>query len=68
MVLHKKKLLEYIIIAGFIGLQGSCGGNVKNGNISAKSNSGDTKSVNSIKVNGSKTINSVKAVQCSYRL
>ena len=62
MVLHKKKLLEYIIIAGFIGLQGSCGGNVKNGNISANSNSGDTKSVNSIKGNGSKTINSVKAV------
>ena len=61
MVLHKKKLLEYIIIAGFIGLQGSCGGNVKNGNISANSNSGDTKSVNSIKGNGSKTINSVKA-------
>ena len=62
MVLHKKKLLEYIIIAGFIGLQGSSGGNVKNGNISANSNSGDTKSVNSIKGNGSKTINSVKAV------
>lgn len=62
MVLHKKKLLEYIIIAGFIGLQGSCGGNVKNGNISANSNSGDTKSVNSIKGNSSKTINSVKAV------
>ena len=62
MVLHKKKLLEYIIIAGFIGLKGSCGGNVKNGNISANSNSGDTKSVNSIKGNGSKTINSVKAV------
>ena len=62
MVLHKKKLLEHIIIAGFIGLQGSCGGNVKNGNISANSNSGDTKSVNSIKGNGSKTINSVKAV------
>ena len=62
MVLHKKKRLEYIIIAGFIGLQGSCGGNVKNGNISANSNSGDTKSVNSIKGNGSKTINSVKAV------
>ena len=62
MVLHKKKLLEYIIIAGFIGLQGSCGGNVKNRNISANSNSGDTKSVNSIKGNGSKTINSVKAV------
>lgn len=62
MVLHKKKLLEYIIIAGFIGLQGSCGGNVKNGNISTNSNSGDTKSVNSIKGNGSKTINSVKAV------
>lgn len=62
MVLHKKKLLEYIIIAGFIGLQGSCGGNVKNGNISANSNSGDTKSVNSIKGNGSKTINSMKAV------
>ena len=62
MVLHKKKLLEYIIIAGFIGLQGSCGGNVKNGNISANSNSGDTKSVNSIKGNGSKTINSVKTV------
>ena len=62
MVLHKKKLLEYIIVAGFIGLQGSCGGNVKNGNISANSNSGDTKSVNSIKGNGSKTINSVKAV------
>ena len=54
--------MEYIIIAGFIGLQGSCGGNVKNGNISANSNSGDTKSVNSIKGNGSKTINSVKAV------
>ena len=62
MVLHKKKLLEYIIIAGFIGLQGSCGGNVKNGNISANSNAGYTKSVNSIKGNGSKTINSVKAV------
>ena len=64
MVLHKKKLLEYIIIAGFIGLQGSCGGNPKNGN-SETSKSDNTKSVNSVTGktgNNSKTVNSTQTV------
>ncbi len=65
MLLHKKKIVEYIVVAGFIGLQVSCGGNVKDGNISANSNSGDTKSVNSTTGktgNNSKMVNSTKAV------
>ena len=47
MVLHKKKLNKYIIIAVFTMLQISCGGNPKNGN-SGNSKLDNTKSVNSV--------------------
>ena len=60
MVLHKKKLIKYIVIAGFIMLQMSCGGNPKNGN-SGNSKLDNTKSVNSVTGktgNNSKKVNS----------
>lgn len=64
MVLHKKKLNKYIIIAVFTMLQISCGGNPKNGN-SGNSKLDNTKSVNSVTGktgNNSKTVNSTQPV------